>query len=165
MATRHFKAARLKGGNAPQILFKPIPAAQTFKIGAIMIEDTAVQGDIKEGATGALADIHGIATQAVDTTPGFELGHSSQVKQVTSRKDEIPIYVADADTVFSGVDSAVAATALMVDLEFGLRKDADGIWTIDTTDVTNVAVKVFDVDVEEDILFFRFLVSALPIGV
>ena len=161
---QHITVAKLAGNTAPVILNKRFTNGETFKIGAILIEDTATQGYVKEGATGAIADIHGIATEAVDSRPGFELGFASQVTQVTGRVQKVPMYVADSTTVFSGTGVSAAALT-QVDLEYGLIKSADGIWRVDQTDTSNVAVKVIDVDVDNNIVYFRFLVSALPVGV
>ena len=166
---RIIKPARLQGLGAPTILHKNFTNGETFIAGAVMIEDTAVQGYVKEGATGAYLDIHGIAMDPVDSTPGWSLGHSSQIKQVTGRDQEGGLYVADATTVFSGetyaTTTATAVTLVMRDLEYALRKLASGVWVIDTDDTTNPTVKIFDVDVTENIAYFRFLVSALPVGV
>jgi len=166
---RIFQPARLQGLGAPVVLWKPYANGESFKAGAIMIEDTATQGRVKEGATAAVADIHGIAMDPDDSRPGFELGHASQVQQVTNRVQEVGLYVADATTVFSGETysgtSATAALANMVDLEFGLRVLASGVWVIDTNDTSTVAIKMFDVNVDENIGYFKFLVGALPAGV
>lgn len=166
---RIFQPARLPGGGAPTVLWKPYTDGESFLAGAIMIEDTATQGSVKEGATDVTADIHGIAMDPDDSRPGFELGHASQVTQVTNRVQEVGLYVADATTVFSGETysgtSATAALANMVDLEFGLRVLASGVWVIDTAETSSVAIKMFDVNVDENIAYFRFLVAALPVGV
>ena len=166
---RIFQPARLQGLGAPTVLHKLHSNGETFIAGAIMIEDTATQGYVKEGATGAYQDIHGIAMDPVDSTPGWSLGHSSQVKQVTGRDQEVGLLVADATTVFSGetyaTTTATAALAAMIDLEYAVRKLASGVWVIDTDDTTNPTIKMFDVNVDENIAYFRFLVSALPVGV
>ena len=164
MAREHIIVARTAGGTAPVIQHRRFTDGETFKIGAVMIEGTATQGYIKEGASDARLDIHGITTEAVDLNPGNEFGFATTVKQVTGLVQRLPIYVADDTTVYSG--KATTAVALTnIDLEYAFVKSADGTWRIDFGDTGNVAVKVIDVDVDEDIVFWRFLVAALAVGV
>ena len=97
----------------------------------------------------------GVALQDVNTNPGFEVGHSSQVLVTTGRLEEISVALANTTTIFSGAATS-DPTIANVGVSYGINIAA-GIWTVDFTDTTTTRVTITDIDTIEDIVFFKFM--------
>ena len=116
-----------------------LAAAQTFKLGAAVLLD-ASEDIIEAGADPAL--IRGFAAEPAGKDPEGAL--------------KILVYAADQGEKFwmSGDNNPVKAD---INQSYGIVKDADGIWTVDGTEVVNTRVYVHQVDLDRNL----YLVSVL----
>lgn len=156
--SRIFIPARFPGGGAPSVLSMAYKTLETFVKGSVLIFDT---GEVVIG----LADptpIVGVALEDVDSKPGWEPGHQSQVIATTGRVQEVSVAIANDVTTFSGAgDRAPLATD--VGVEYGIVNTA-GVWQVDTTDVVATRVVVTDVDLLQEIYFFKFLTAHMALS-
>ena len=149
--SRIFIPARFPGGGAPSVLSMAYKTLETFVKGSVLIFDT---GEVVIGLVDP-TPIVGVALEDVDSKPGFEVGHDSQVIATTGRVQQVSVAIANDVTTFSGAGTR-APVAADVGLEFGILNTA-GIWQVDPADVVNTRVVVTDVDLLQDIFFFKFL--------
>ena len=149
--SRIFIPARFPGGGAPSVLSMAYKTLETFVKGSVLIFDT---GEVVIGLVDP-TPIVGVALEDVDSKPGFEVGHQSQVIATTGRVQQVSVAIANDVTTFSGAGTR-APVAADVGLEFGILNTA-GIWQVDPADVVNTRVVVTDVDLLQDIYFFKFL--------
>ncbi len=149
--SRIFIPARFPGGGAPSVLSMAYKTLETFVKGSVLIFDT---GEVVIGLVDP-TPIVGVALEDVDSKPGFEVGHDSQVIATTGRVQQVSVAIANDVTTFSGAGTR-APLAADVGLEFGILNTA-GIWQVDPADVVNTRVVVTDVDLLQDIFFFKFL--------
>ena len=149
--SRIFIPARFPGGGAPSVLSMAYKTLETFVKGSVLIFDT---GEVVIGLVDP-TPIVGVALEDVDSKPGFEVGHQSQVIATTGRVQQVSVAIANDVTTFSGAGTR-APVAADVGLEFGILNTA-GIWQVDPADVVNTRVVVTDVDLLQDIFFFKFL--------
>ena len=153
MAGRAFYPARFEGG-FPVINVYEAKAAQDFKAGTPVKFDA---GQVVEvGASDVLTV--GIALNDAFTGAGYDAGDSPTV--ITGRTNGVSVALAGPDTIFScrgvnGGTDPVIPTLAHVGEDYGVLEDADGIWTIDIADTTNVIAKVVDVDIDNKIFFVR----------
>jgi hypothetical protein len=163
MAGRHFFPARTIGGTVPDTKRRVYKSGETWAIGALMVFDA--NGELVEcGADPSL--ISGVAAQASDTGPGFAMADSPSV--ITYRALETTIFEANRNTVFSGRGvnggtDPVTPTQTMLDTQFGVAVDANGIWVVDIADTTNLRVEIVDIDIDNKIFYFKFLEAVLSL--
>jgi hypothetical protein len=156
--SRIFIPARFPGGGAPSVLSLAYKTGEVFVKGSVLIFDT---GEVVIG----LADptpIVGVALEDVASKPGFEVGHDSQVIATTGRVQEVSVAIANDVTTFSGAGDR-NPLASDVGVEYGIV-NVGGIWQIDTTDVVATRVVIIDVDLLENIYFFKFLNAHQALG-
>ena len=94
-----------------------------------------------------------VRTVAADPTPILGL---TEEKYNSIIKNFILVTVADGDTVFA-MEGSRAPLATDVDVDYGIARDANGVWTVDATDTTNTRVKVVDVDTTRNLWFVKIL--------
>lgn len=155
---RIFIPARFPGGGAPSVLSMVYKTLETFVKGSVLIFDT---GEVVIGLVDP-TPIVGVALEDVDSKPGFEVGHDSQVIATTGRVQEVSVAIANDVTTFSGAGTRIPVAA-DVGLEFGILNTA-GIWQVDPADVVNTRVVVTDVDLLQDIFFFKFLTAHMALS-
>lgn len=154
---RVFAPARWIGAGAPEVQSMKYDDAQTFKKGEVLIAGATYE--IQVASADVVASIVGVALEDAGSRPGYELGHTTALKQVTYRKQEVSVAKANASTIFSGAGSSAAA-ATYIGTDYALTVSSN-VWTVDLTDETNVAVQIVDVDVDRNIFLFKFLASVL----
>lgn len=125
-----------------------IAVASTYKLGAAVLLD-AGEDLIEAGADPA--SILGFA--AAPVTSGKLVG---ELADSSTDIGGAPVQLAEEGRLFwmAGDSNPVKAD---INQKFGLVKDADGIWTVDKTDIVNTKVHVHDVDLDRNL----FLVSVL----
>ncbi len=158
---RIFIPARFPAGSAPSVLSIPFKTGELFVKGSVLIFDT---GELVIG----LADptpIVGVALEDVNSKPGFEVGHDSDVIATTGRVQEVSTAIANDSTIFSGAGDR-APLASDIGVEYGIVNigGATGRWNVDTTDTVATRVVVVDVDLLEDIFFFKWLDAHQALG-
>ena len=157
MAARIFRPAKWVG-EIPETESAPYVAGQTFNMGEV-IEWSGTTGTLIVCTANPQA-VAGVALEDAASKPGNSMGHSGQVKQVTGGNvGEVSFAVANRTTVFSGVGSSAAAIT-QIQTDYGLAVAAN-LWTVDLTEEATVSVLVTDVDVAENIIFFKFLEAVL----
>lgn len=158
MAARIFAPAKWSGAGAPEINSIAYTAAQTFNNGEVVELDAAAGTVIV--CTANPQAVYGVALEDAASKPGNEMGHTSQVKQVTGGNiGEVSVAIANRSTMFSGVGSSAAAIT-QIGTDYGIAVAAN-LWTVDLTEEGTVTVLVTDVDVTENIIFFKFLEAVL----
>jgi len=140
---------------------------QTFKNGAIVIPDAAT-GRIIEGASAAVTII-GVALEDAGSKPGFQLNFDSAVTQRTGTVQEVSVAKANRTTVFSsrminGGTDPVTPVQADQNKKYGLIRTAAGEWAVNQADVTTVAVLVTDIDIDNKIVFWKFLEVVLVLS-
>ena len=91
-----------------------------------------------------------------------------EAKGGTAYGTEVPIYIPNSDQIFSGLMRDATGieipTVNNVGRSYGLVKlAADKIWYVDEADTTNTHVTVVDFDLGTNLVFFKFLASAVSI--
>lgn len=148
---RIFQVARFPSGQAPNIQSMQHVTSAAIVKGSVLI---FTSGEVDIGGADP-TPIVGVALEDIETKPGWEPGHSSQVVTYTGRVEEISVAIADASTVFSGAGSSDPVIA-NVGVSYGIAV-ASGVWTVDITDVVNTRVTITDIDTLENIFFFKWM--------
>ena len=158
---RIFIPARFPGGGAPSVLSMAYKTLETFVKGSVLIFDT---GEVVIGLVDP-TPIVGVALEDVASKPGFEVGHDSQVIATTGRVQQVSVAIANDVTTFSG-EGDRDPLATDVGVEYGIVNvgGATGRWQVDTTDTVATRVVVTDVDLLENIFFFKFLDAHQALG-
>lgn len=123
----------------------PLKAAETFKSGALVLLDA------NEEIAECGADPTAVLGVAVHQAAGRDLLPTEQL-----------VALGGSGRTFLG-EGDNAPTEDDINQQYGVAKDANGIWHVDGTDTTNVVVEVVDVDLERGLYEFVFLVSDLQI--
>jgi len=137
---------------------------QTFLKGAIVVPDAAT-GRIIEAAANP-ASITGIALEAPGSKPGFQVNFDAAVVARTGTVQEVSVAKANRITIFSGrmVNGGTdPVTPVQADLgtAYGVLKTGAGEWVVNQADTTTTRVRVIDIDIDNKIVFFRFLEANL----
>lgn len=160
---RFFQPARVPAGgtSSPSVQSCLYTTGQTFLKGAVLI--WAAAGTVSEAGADPVANVAGVALDPAGSKPGFNPANSNQVLQVTGIQQEVSVALARGSTVFSGRGTQIAGgdpfTPLVTHIneEYGLVKDANGLWAIDFDEVTAKSVRIIDIDIEQKIFFFIFI--------
>lgn len=160
MAARIFAPAKGFVGAIPEIESIAYVAAQTFKNGEVLELSTTTGTVIVQTANPQA--VYGVALEDAASKPGNEMGHDSQVLQVTGGNvGEVSVARATRNTIFSGVGTSDAAIT-QIGTDYGLAV-ASNLWTINNAETGTVSVMIVDVDVAENIQFFKFLEAVLEL--
>lgn len=157
---RPFFVARTTSGNVPRVTSRP------YKTGELIISGSPVVLD----ANGELilcaadpAEVTGIALNKAGSTPGWDAANSPTV--VTGRKQELSCADANGDTIYGGESAAgTVPTKAHVDGQYGIAKDANGVWGVDLTDTTNKVVEIVDIDIDRKLFFFKIMETVRTFG-
>lgn len=165
MAGRHIKAAKAQQG-FPYPTSRKYKTGETFKIGACLVFDA--NGELVECGADP-STISAIAAEPAGSRPGYDAANSPLV--VTGRKQEVSVWDLGEGYIFSmrgvnGGTDPVTPTQTMVDEQYGVAKDADGIWYLDLAETTAVIFEVVDFDADNKIFYCKAIVSklSLPVG-
>lgn len=135
----------------PPIRNRGIVAAQTFTKGAPLALNA---GSVQEHAGGAtVTGFYAIANE--DVTAGASSGPESTLCNA-SECHPSQIFMGQLDNG----GSVATVDAANLDVDYGLL-ETSGDWYVDELDVTNVVVQVVDIDTDLNVVFFKFLASAI----
>jgi len=162
---RGFMNARHGGTNVPMVRTVAYATGQTFKRGALLIDNAA--GTYQE-CIGDAPAIAGVALQGAGTGPGYDVSGTPTV--VTGRVQEVSMLDAAPLTEFSGravngaVDPVLPLQTHIGEL-YPVKKVADD-WVIDMTPVVSPAVpanriEITDIDADAKMFLFKFLSSVI----
>jgi uncharacterized glyoxalase superfamily protein PhnB len=166
MGARAIQFARRGGTGVPLIQSQKYKTGEAIIKGSLLAEDA--NGELILHLGGTNKAVVGIALEAADSRPGFDAANSPTV--VTGRKQELSYVVADLETVFSaqltGDGGATITTAAQTHVgeEYGVVKDADGIWYIDTTETVTKIFDIVDFDADLNVVFVKFRTDAIAAG-
>lgn len=157
---RIFRPGKFAGVTSPEVQSMQYATGQTFKIGAVLIYNA---GEVVEGGADPTG-IVGVAAADAGGGPGFEVNFASRVTATTGRVQEIPVYKANRNTVFSGrlenAGAIVTPTVAIIGTAYGLLKNGND-WVVDQTEVANTRVRIVDIDIPTLMVLFKFLEANL----
>lgn len=159
MPPRGFAPGSWPGGTAPNIIgYNPL-AAQAIVNGSLVV----LTAGLLNLCGANPASILGVALQAIDTNPGFNLPYQSQTTVITGRSSKIPVALARGITIFTcrGVNGGTDPV-IPVQTDVGVSYDVvntAGIWNLNTASTANARVTVVDIDVAERIFYVRFVAA------
>jgi hypothetical protein len=151
------------GQGIPPVKHYTIANAQSLKIGTPVTLSSGLAAEIANDAT---TNILGVAQGKSESAYGYDIGDSPLV--VTGRADTTPVALNSRNTVFvgqlsNGTTALVTPSTSNVGVAYGLQKQTDGAWTVDTSDTTNIVVRVIGFDLSEGgpngVVFFKFIAS------
>ncbi len=150
----HLQPAKFGGNTSVKGLELPIEATAEFTIGAVLALNA---GEVEEhaGAT-TVTGILGVSGHGTEGAGDSE-----------SPSGECVVFKAHGGQVYLGqmIDTAVVKTDLsgiVVGVEYGIIK-VGGDWYVDFEDTTNVVLTIQKVDDNLDIVWFKFLDSAVVV--
>lgn len=152
----YMQPARSGPGSVPSVTYGLYETAAAIVIGSVLIYDTG-NYDLA-GADPAL--IAGVALQAAGTAPGYDAANSPV--PITGRQQKIAVAIADRNTVFSaqltnGSSTVVTPATTDVGSQYGITAYS-GKWTVDRNKTgANARVQVIAIDLERNLVFFRWL--------
>lgn len=165
MAFRPIRHGRRSAAGVPLVQSLPYANGQTFKQGATLVWGAGT-GTVTE--TGAdPQSICAIAAEAADSKPGYGAANSPSV--VTGRVQEVSAFILDREEIFA-IDGSADGTALYTPLVgdlgklYGLAKDANGTWYLDTTETTTTSVIVVDIDVDTKAMYVKFKSAVIQLA-
>lgn len=163
MPGQYITPARMSPGAVPATQSIQYANGQTFIKGAVLALTSGQVVAATSPITGAT--IFGVSLEPVASKPGYNAANSPTV--VTGRVQEVSAVRADAITVFSSevcttTDVPITPTQALIGVDYGLRNGADGIWRVDTAQVTTDAcVRIVDIDIEKKLVFWTFLAARI----
>lgn len=165
MAGRSFNIGRLPSGT-PNCINYRYTAAQTFKKGALVVDVAA--GTVSECGADP-ASVLGVAMEDAGSKPGGT-GMINAPTQITGgNNNEVVVAIADRSQVFTcrgvnGGTDPVTPAITNIGEEYGVAKDADGMWYLDLAETVAKVCEIVDIDIDNNLFLvkFREAVLALP---
>lgn len=156
---RIMNVARFPGGGIPEIQSMVFLAAESIVKGSVLIDDG--NGKVKLAATQPTSGVVGVALEAISSKPGFEPSHDSLTTVYTGRVSEVSVAIANLSTVFS---AAAKSGTTIAQTHVGEEHDVvvvSGVWQIDLSASGSDGCVVVDVDIDENIVFFKWLSTVI----
>lgn len=152
-----------QSGKVEGIQYMQQATGQTFQLGEVLIFDGS-QNVVVSGADPAAGTIVGVALQAADTSPGFQMANSPTV--ITYRSQKVSVCRPNDSTIFAGCltnGSSARATVATTDVGklYGITAYSN-VWTIDRAKTGGSSrVIVTGIDTDQNQIFFKFQASFL----
>ena len=130
---------------------------QTYPRGTPVTWDAASQELDEHAGTTTVTDILGVSLEG--TTAGVEANPSGTVNFAYAGRENI-----FQAKLISSAGAVVTADTANINVEYGILKVGSGAtawWGVDEDDTTNVTVEVIDIDTERNVVFFKFIESAI----
>ncbi len=158
---RKIQPARFGGATAAEHQSMQYTGTPSFKKGAILI---FAAGFVAEGGADPTG-IVGVSNEDAESKPGKGLSHDAAVVARTGSVSEVTVARANRNTVFSGrmVNGGTdPVTPVQADIgtAYGLLKVAND-WVVDQTETVNTRLRIVDIDIDNKLVFFKFLETAL----
>ena len=156
---RLMNVARFPGGGIPLITSMVFLANESIVKGSVLIDDGA--GKVKLAATQPTSGVVGVALEAIDSKPGFNMSHDNLVDVRTGTVSEVSVAIADLNTIWSA--AAKAGTAI-AQTHVGEEHDivlVSGVWQVDLSASAADGCVVVDIDLDENIVFFKWLSTVI----
>lgn len=130
---------------------------QTYPRGTPVTWDTGSQ-ELDEHAGGAtVTDIFGVSLEGV--SGGDADNPSGKVNVARSSRQNV--FVAK---LTNGSGTVQTPDTANLNVQYGILKNDTGLdqwWSVDESDTSNVVVEVIGIDTERDLVFFKFIESAI----
>ena len=142
-------SSKAGGQGIPYVVGYPVASGETFYNGAPV---TIASGELEEVDTDDVIGIAGVALMGAKVAATPDWG------------DEVLIAISDDATIFNGAvsitGSAVATDISDVEVgaQYGIVKISN-TWYVDYSDTSTVVLEVLKVDLDNAIVFFKFLAS------
>lgn len=165
MANKFFTVANAGTGGAPITRTYIGDASATFIRGAAVLIDT--DGEIIECSADP-AVILGFTAAANLSAPGYDAANSPTV--ITGRQNDVVVYLGEPTNVFAcravnGSTDPVTPALTNIGESYGIKKDANGVWTLDIAEVTSKSFTVVDVDIDQKIFYVKMVQSFYQLAV
>ena len=162
---RVFVPAMTPTSSAPEVQGMQFTTGQTFIKGAILVFNGGT-GEVIEGASPNPAAIVGVALDAPNSSPGFQLNFDAAVVARTGTVQQVRVAKANRSTVFSGRlgnggTDPVTPAQTDIGVAYELLKTGAGEWVVNQAAVVNTKVRIVDIDAAGKIVFFKFLEANL----
>jgi len=162
---RIFEPARTPTSSAPETQGMQFTTGQTFIKGAILVFNGAT-GEVIEGTSPNPAAIVGVALDAPNSGPGFQVSFDSAVNARTGTVQQVRVAKANRVTIFSGRmvnggTDPVTPAQTDIGVAYELLKTGAGEWVVNQAAVVNTKVRIVAIDVPGKVVLFRFLEANL----
>ena len=151
------QAAQFPQGGYPEGSDRVPASDQTFPGGTPVTWDTGAQ-DLNEHALATVVtNVLGVSVEGVSA--GVAENPSGTVNYIKAGRNQV--FVAK---LVNGSGVVQVPDLANIDLNYGLLKVGTGLsmwFGVDESDTTNVHVKVIDIDLERDLVYFKFLESVI----
>ena len=151
--------AQFPTGGYPEGRERAPGSDQTYYRGTPVTWDTASQ-ELDEHALGAtVTNILGVSAEGV--VAGTAENPSTYVNYYASTRSNV--FMASLTNNAGVVQTPDTAN---INVQYGLVKTGSGtdaVFTVDESDTTHVVVEVVDIDTERNIVFFKFIESAIQV--
>lgn len=132
-------------------------------IGAPVTLSSGVIDEHPGGST--VTGILGFALALPTAGPGYNAANSNVVLQVANRADYVPVAMATHSMVFVGTITSGQSTTLVTPAAanlrtYGIIKQVAGDWSVDSSDTTDVVVRVVAFDAANKLVWFKVIGSA-----
>ena len=154
--SRVLNVARFPGGGVPEIISYEYTGSNIIKGSVVEFSS----GQVTIMSSTPTSGIVGIALEPQASKPGFEPSHDSLTTVYTGRVAEVSVAIANLAQIFSGAGTNATPAVTHIGSTRALVLSG-GIWTVDLTSGSSQSVTVVDVDVDEEIVFFKFLEAAI----
>lgn len=154
----------LAGTGAPEVQVMKYATGQTFTAYALVTLNAS--GEVIEHAGGTDLALLGVSLGAPGTGPGYGMANDAQTQFVTGRSQEIPIAIANRNTVFSirgvnGGTDPVTPLQTHIGEEYGILKTAGGDWVLDLAETTTKIFEIVDIDTDLNCFMVKVLEAAM----
>lgn len=160
--------ARIPAGGVFEIRGVDTVEAATFYRGAVLVLQSGDTGLALEGGVNP-SQILGLALQGGDTAPGFAAANNPTT--ITGRLSKVSCAIANDQTIFqasltNGSNVAVVPAKTDIGANYGITGYNAGttaaVWVVDKAKIgASARVLITGLDTTRNIVFFRFLSSAL----
>lgn len=154
----------LAGSGAPEIQVMKYATGQTFGAYSFVTLDAA--GEVIVHAGGTDLALLGLALGGAGRGPGYGMANDDDTQFVTGRAQEVPIAIANRNTVFSirgvnGGTDPVTPLQTHINEQYGIILTAGGDWALDLAEVTTLIFEIVDIDTDLNMFLVKPLEAAL----
>lgn len=170
---RPFIPAKWGSAGAPVVVSGVYKTAEAIITGSVLNIDSNGQLVVatSDGTHPANGEIAGVSMEAAGSKPGYSVGQTDVggTTVYTGRVQQVSYAVANLVTIWSGVISAdgatvTAPTQTLVGESYKVTKAANGIWYLDSGDTSPASVTIVGIDIDLNIVFFKFTAVSLQVG-
>lgn len=152
------QAVRFEGASGFPVCDDRAPGSdQTYPRGTPVTWDTGSQELDEHGGGATVTNILGVSQEGV--VSGTADNPSGKVSVALASRNNV-----FAAKLTNGSGTVQTPDAANINVEYGFLKNGSGStqwWSVDESDTSNVVLEVIGIDTERDIVFFKFIESAI----